>query len=275
MPEETSKDPWVVGALGRIGQKTLAIVRMMGQMGTITLGAGYWLLSTKRKGFRPYWPSTFFQMVRLGVRAVPIVSLVCLFVGMIIAISMSILLRQLGVLSWVAKIVGVAMTRELGPLMAAIIMSGYCGAAVAAEIGTMVVSEEVLALEASAMKPLRFLVLPRMLGTVVMMPCLTVLANVVGILGGYIVGTQMLDIGSRMYITLTIKSLALKDILAGEIKSVAFAVIITAVACQQGLAVTEGAEGVGKATTNAVVISIVLIIMANLFFTALFNYVLA
>jgi len=259
---------------GRTGAKARAFFRVLGEMFALLGLSVYWSMSVVAGRARIRRSDLFVQMVRVGVDALPIVVLCNVFVGMILAVSTAELLDSLGVLSWTAQVVGVATTRELSPLMTAIIMSGFVGAAMAAEIGAMTASEEVLALETSALNPIRFLVVPRLWAVMAMLPCLTVIADVAGMFGGYLIGTLFFGIGPVRYITLNNSSLYLKDIIAGLIKAEAFAVIITIVACQQGLAVRGGAVGVGRATTNSVVYSIFLLIFSNLFFATLFNYVM-
>lgn len=254
--------------LGALGRGVGVFVREVGEMGLLVQRTGVQLSRMRAE-------PVAIQMIRFGIRAIPIVALVNFFVGMIVAVSMSELLRTLGVISWTAKVVSVAVTRELAPLMTAIVMSGFAGAAIAAEIATMTVNEEILALETSALSPIRFLVLPRMVGVCMMMMCLTLVADVLGMFGGYVVGTALLDIGSPTYIDLNNSSVKWADIPKGMIKAFAFGMIITLVACRQGLKATGGALGVGRATTNAVVASIVLIIFANLCFAILFNWTLA
>ncbi len=214
------------------------------------------------------------QMVRVGIRSVPMVCIVNVFVGMILAVSMAGPMDDVGLLHQVAKIVAIAVTRQLAPMMTAIVMSGFVGAAMAAELGTMTVSEEVLALEVSGINPVRFLVVPRMIAVVVMLPCLIVLANFMGMFGGYLVGTQLLGIGSARYLDINNRAASAVDMVRGLFKGMAFGVIITSVACYLGLGVNTGAEGVGRATTRAVVVSILAIIAADLFFTTLFFYVM-
>ena len=214
------------------------------------------------------------QMIRFGIRAIPIIAIVNLFVGMIVAVSMSAMLIKLNAISQTAKIVAVAVTRELGPLMTGLVMSGFAGAAIAAEIATMNVNEEILALETSALSPIRFLVLPRMLGVMTMMMCLTLIADVMGMAGGYAVGVWMLDIPPLRYIDINNTSVQWEDIPKGLLKAATFGLIITAVACRQGLKANGGALGVGRATTTAVVNSIVIIIAANLAFAVFFYWTL-
>jgi phospholipid/cholesterol/gamma-HCH transport system permease protein len=170
--------------------------------------------------------------------------------------------------------VGVAMTRELGPLLTAIVMSGFGGAAMAAEIGAMNLNEEIMALETSALEPRWFLVMPRVLAMMLMLPCLTVIANMVGIGGGLVISSSVLDIAARKYISRTLDAMMLQDIITGLIKSEAFAIVISITACFEGLNAPRSAEGVSNATTRAVVNCIVLIIAVDLLFTALFYLVL-
>ena len=215
-------------------------------------------------------------MARLGVRSIPLVVLVNLLVGAIIAVSLSTKLRELGVLNWISMVTGVVQSRELGPLMTALMMSGFAGAAIAAEIGTMSVSEELVALEAQALPSEYFLVAPRLAAMLVMMPCLTLIADLAGIFGGFVVGVAMLDMAPSSYYQNTLDSLSNADIWQGIlIKSEVFAVIITITACHLGISTRGGAEGVGNATTGAVVQSIVLIIAANLVMSVLFTHTLS
>jgi len=223
------------------------------------------------KGFR--WPATFRQMVRIGVESLPIVFLIAGSVGMIVALQAATQLRRVGATIYVADLVGVSLTRELGPLMTAIIIAGRSGSAIAAELGTMKVSEEVDALTAMGLDPVEFLALPRILAMAVMLPCLTILADVIGILGGVVVAWVSLGIPVGTYLEQTLRALLLKDIFSGLIKSGVFAVIIAGVGCYQGFRVEGGAEGVGRRTTASVVASIFLIIAADLVFTLIF-YVL-
>ena len=253
------------GLLGRAG---IIWVDEFGQMGRL---AQRTLFSLPRMRAEP----VAVQMLRFGVRAIPIVALVNFFVGMIIAVSMSKTLVDFNALNRIAQIVAIAVTKELAPLMTGLLMSGFAGAAIAAEIASMNVNEEILALEAGALSPIRFLVLPRMIGVMVMMMCLTLIADVLGIAGGFVVGTNLLDIAPLEYIKISNQSVEMNDIGKGLAKAAAFGLIITVIACRQGLSAQGGALGVGRATTTAVVRSIVCIIAANLCFTILFYWTLA
>jgi len=253
-----------------IGRGGLEAVRKIGGMGYLLVDAMRWAFIGPWQGYRFRWHATFFQMVRVGVRSIPITALVLAVVGVILALQMAYVLKTFGVMQYVATVVGIATTRELGPLLTAILLSGYAGAAIAAELGTMKVSEEILALETSALNPIWFLVVPRIAATMVMIPALTAIANLVGILGGMFIGTTVLDMSPGFYIDRTIESLTNRDILTGLLKSEAFAVVISVIACYQGLNVEGGAEGVGKATTQTVVHCIVSIIIVDCIFTAVF-----
>lgn len=257
-----------------LGEAAIGLCQATGEMVLILLAAlshfRFWGRQRLRLG------ESFFQMLRLGVRSVPLVALVNFLVGAIMAISLSSNMQAYGVLEQIATVVGVGQTRELGPLMAALMMSGFAGAAIAAEIGTMAVSEELVALRAQALSPAYFLVAPRLAAMLVMMPCLVVVANYSGIVGGYVIGVFALGIDPTTYIAVTVENLLTEDILRGVlIKGEVFAILITLVACHTGLGTRGGAEGVGNGTTQAVVRSIVLIIAANLVLSVLFHYTLA
>jgi phospholipid/cholesterol/gamma-HCH transport system permease protein len=212
----------------------------------------------------------FAQMVRVGVRSIPIVSLVQVFIGIILALQMAPTLKSYGQIQRVADIVAIAMFRELGPLLSGIVLSGFAGASIAAELGTMVEGEEIKALRASALNPIRFLVMPRFLATVFMLTMLTVIADVVGVLGGFITSTLVLNLSPESYLSYTRAALTQKDFITGLVKAGVFGVMISMIACYEGLNVTGGAEGVGRATTSTVVKSIVALITADVLFTAVF-----
>ena len=213
------------------------------------------------------------QCFRFGVRSIPIVMLVQVFIGVILALNLAPTLELYGQLEQTATVVAVAVFRELGPLITAILLSGFAGASIAAELGAMVEGEEIKALRAHALDPIRFLVVPRVISTAIMMIGLTVLADVVGVFGGFLTGVYVLDISPQVYIDLTAEAVGLADYLTGLSKSIVFGSIIAGLACYEGLHVRGGAEGVGRATTTTVVKSIVMLIGADCIFTAVF-YVL-
>jgi len=174
---------------------------------------------------------------------------------------------------YTGALVSVSMTRELGPLIVAIVVSGRIGASIAAEIGSMKTAEEIDALKTMAINPVYFLVVPKFLALFLMVPCLTALGDLIGMLGGYLIGVTSLGIGSQIYIDKNFDALVTKDVATGLIKSFFFAATIAFISCYQGMTVQGGAEGVGRATTKAVVSSIVMIILIDTLFTAIFYYV--
>jgi phospholipid/cholesterol/gamma-HCH transport system permease protein len=212
------------------------------------------------------------QMVRVGPRSLLVVFQVNFFVGVILAlIGGNILLSiAVGFVPYVGDLMSKGIVLELGPLLTSIIMTGFIGAALAAEIGTMVVAEEVTALRTSGLNPVRFLVAPRLIATIVMVPCVTLIGDVIGILGGWVVATKVLDVSTSTFFEHAWKALETTDVRHGLEKSLVFGFIIGAIGCYQGFQVKGGAEGVGRATTQAVVSCILLIIMAD----AILNYFL-
>jgi phospholipid/cholesterol/gamma-HCH transport system permease protein len=213
------------------------------------------------------------QAMDVGVRALPILSLITFFIGLILALQSAYELRQFGAMNYVATAVAISMSRELGPLITAIVVIGRSGSAFAAEIGTMKVTEEIDALETMAISPIRFLVTPKFLAMIVMLPCLTIWANAMGILGGSLFGVAQADFTFVRYMQASLDSLLLRDITTGLVKSVMFGITITAVGCQEGFATGAGAEQVGRSTTRAVVMSIFLVVLVDLVFTSLFFFV--
>jgi phospholipid/cholesterol/gamma-HCH transport system permease protein len=214
--------------------------------------------------------AVFVQMDEVGVKSIPIVFLVSFFIGIILVLQTAYQLEKFGAVNYAASLASVALTRELGPLLAAIVVAGRVSAAFTAELGTMMVTEEVLALEVMAIHPIAYLVVPRFLAMIVMLPCLTVLADLVGMIGGYVIGTTAVGIRSSLYIDTTLEAMLVKDVLSGLVKSVVFAAIIAMVGCYMAFVVKGGAEGVGKATMVSVVTSLIFIILADCFFTVIF-----
>lgn len=212
------------------------------------------------------------QAMETGVRALPILSLITFFIGLILALQAAYELRRFGAMSYVASAVALSMTRELGPLITAVIVIGRSGSAFAAELGTMKVTEEIDALETMAINPVSFLVAPKFMAMVLMLPCLTIWANFMGILGGSLFGVLQADFTFQRYITASLDALFLRDVVTGLIKSFMFGITITAVGCHEGLATGGGAEQVGRSTTRAVVMSIFLVILVDLVFTMLFYF---
>ena len=212
------------------------------------------------------------QAMQCGVRALPILSLITFFIGLILALQAAYELKRFGAMNFVASAVAISMSRELGPLITAIVVIGRSGSAFAAEIGTMKVTEELDALETMAINPVHFLVTPKFIAMAIMLPCLTTWANAMGVLGGMVFGVSNAGFTALGYLHATADALFLRDIVSGLIKSFMFGITITAVGCQEGLSTGAGAEQVGRSTTSAVVISIFLVIAVDLIFTALFYF---
>lgn len=262
-----------VEAIGRAAIRRLAaltdVVVFLGEAAYLTGDTLAWILrSLLSRQARLSSEHVLAQMVRVGIQSIPIISLVQVFIGIILALQMAPTLESYGQIQRVADIVGIAMFRELGPLLTGIVLSGFAGASIAAEIGTMVEGEEIKALKAMALNPIRFLVVPRFLATVIMLTMLTVIADVIGVFGGFLTSVLILDIAPVQYLHYTEVAVTHKDFLSGLLKAAVFGVMISIIACREGLGVTGGAAGVGRATTNTVVKSIVALITADVIFTA-------
>ncbi len=256
--------------LAAVGRSTWNVLWEIDRYSRLVGEALYWLFVAPLRGRKLRWRSTVEQMVRIGVDSVPIASLIAFFVGLILAMQSAYQLKPFGVTIYMADLVGVSVTRELGPMLTAIVIAGRSGSAIAAEIGTMKVSEEIDALRTMGLNPVQFLVVPRLLAMLIMLPALTVIADVVSIAGGTLVGVFWENIDLIRYINQTANALMLKDIVTGLVKSGVFALLIATIGCYQGFSVAGGAEGVGKRTTASVVISIFMIIASDMFFTMLF-----
>ena len=215
---------------------------------------------------------TVENMKRVGLDALPIVGLISFLLGLIMAFMSSVQLQQFGANIYVASLVSISMTRELGPIMTAIIVAGRSGSSFAAEIGTMKISEEVDALSTMNINPNFFLVLPRMFAAFLVMPVLTLFSDLFAIAGGLLVGVTMLDLTVSGYTNQTINSLTLFDVFWGVFKSGIFAILISWTGCLKGFQVRGGAAGVGKATTSAVVTSIFLIVLSDSLLVVILRY---
>jgi phospholipid/cholesterol/gamma-HCH transport system permease protein len=227
-------------------------------------------------GRPPFRLSIFFKETdRAGVGSIPLVALVSFFLGLTMALLTGYQLRSFGTENLVPGLVAVGFSRELGPLLTGIMLASRIGAAYTAELGTMTVAEEVEAIEAMGIGPLRFLVSPRILAVVLLMPCLVVVSNVAALVGGLIVSRWQLDISPSYYFQLVHESLQNRDIIAGIVKSLLFGLIISLVSCYKGLTVKGGAAGVGDATTSSVVTAIAVVIgfdtLANIVLVALYD----
>ena len=219
------------------------------------------------------WALISDQLDKIGVASFPLVFLTAVFTGVVLALQSAYQLQKLSAETYIGSLVALSMTRELGPVLTALVIAGRVGAAITAEIATMKVTEQIDALRTLGVDPIRYLAVPRILALGIMLPLLVIYADMIGILGGYIVGVYKLGIGSSMYMNMTWDPLRFKDVFTGLFKAWVFAMIIATVACHEGFETAGGAEGVGRSTTLSVVISFILIITADCFFTALFYFV--
>jgi phospholipid/cholesterol/gamma-HCH transport system permease protein len=258
-------------ALGAWGDLWIRTFSLIGGVSYLLLDVGVWLWRiTVRRRVRLGRTALVTQMVRIGVRSIGIVMLVCACIGFILALQMEPPLADFGQTDKIANIISVAVFRELGPLISAIVLTGFAGAAIAAEIGTMVVGEEIEALEAHALNPVRFLVLPRVLATTISLVLLTVIGDLTAVVFGGVMTIGFLGVPYQLYKANTLDQLVLSDFLTGLIKAGVFGLILSAIACHNGLRVTGGAAGVGRATTDTVVQTVVSIIIADFVFTMVF-----
>jgi phospholipid/cholesterol/gamma-HCH transport system permease protein len=257
----------VASAIEQVGRTTVVmfdeLVSVLDFFGRLVRAAWFSVRNPRRINFRDIG----LTMERAGADAAPIVMLINFLIGFVMGYQSALQLKQFGANIYVADLVGLSVTRELGPLMTAIIVCGRTGAAFTAELGTMKVSEEVDALRTLGFMPLRYLVLPRVVGLLLVVPLLTLLADAVGILGGLLVGVLALDITPVAYWGETLKVVRPWDVFSGVLKSGVFAGAIALIACQQGLATSGGAEGVGRRTTSAVVSILFALILLDALFT--------
>lgn len=258
------------GLVESIGGATLGLLYFLGGIGLLLKDViGHTIRGPFQK--RPVSSKALWdQGVRAGTRAIGIVALVNLFVGMILALIGGDLLLVVGFTSFLGEMMSIGIIQELGPLLTGVIMTGFIGAALAAEIGTMVVSEEITAMTTMSLNPVRYVVAPRMLAVILMVPCLVIIGSWVGLVGGWIVATQVVGLSGTDYWDNAWRALEAKHVWRGLTKAFVFGLIIGAVGCYQGFQVRGGAEGVGRVTTRAVVHAIIAIIIAD----AILNYFL-
>ncbi len=261
-----------MSATEAIGRATVDMLAYVGALARIAGQAAHSVFIAPWRGERLKLGRAVHQAMAVGVEALPIISLISFFIGVILALQGAYELRKFGAMQFVASAVAISMTRELGPLMTAVVVIGRSGSAFAAEIGTMKVSEELDALETMALDPIRFLVAPKFVAMALMMPCLTTWADFMGILGGSVFGISNAGFTVGTYLQATLDALQMRDIITGLIKSVMFGLVITAVGCQEGFSTGLGSEQVGRSTTAAVVKSIFLTIIVDLVFTTLFYF---
>jgi len=207
------------------------------------------------------------QMARVGVDSLPVVALTSLFTGMVMALQLVSTLRRFDAEYFVGSLVALSLVRELAPVISSLLIAGRCGSAMGAELGTMRVTEQIDALEVLATNPIHYLIVPRVWATVVMLPLLIVLADLIGIAGGYAISVGFFDLNPVAYVESTFRYMDLNDLSSGLVKASVFGLLISVIGCQKGFYTRGGAEGVGKATTRAVVLASIAILISDFFLT--------
>jgi phospholipid/cholesterol/gamma-HCH transport system permease protein len=258
---------------GRIGRWTLNALGACLRVSVLMVDTVFWLVVAPIRGKGLRARSAVENFVDFGVRSLPIVGMICFLVGVILALQSSYTLEKWGANRFIAVLVAVSALREMAPLMTAILITGRCGSAITAEIATMVVNQEVDALEVMGLNPIKYLVAPKFLAMVLAVPCVTVIAMFIMVFGGFLASVVVVGVPASIYIDETIRALAEKDLVIGLTKSAFFGIAICWVGVYRGFQVEGGAEGVGRQTTSSVVTSIFLIIIIDLVFTVLFYFV--
>lgn len=250
----------MIKALESVGNTTIALLELFGDL-VMLGGRALRLIATGQIHVR----NAFGQLSFIGVDSLPIALLISLSVGMVFTLQITNEFIKYGATSAIGGVVGVALSRELAPILVSVVIAGRVGSAIAAELGSMKVTEQIDALEAFAVDPNRYLVVPRVIACVVMVPLLSGLGLLIGISGGWVVATQMMGISSALFLDSVQAFLFPSDIFKGMFKSAVFGLLIAVIGCHMGLTAKKGAQGVGAATTNSVVYSMIAIFVLNYF----------
>jgi len=253
-----------LAALEWLGARATHMFEEVGRFFTMLYLALYWSVRPPFD-FRQW----VRQMVRVGVDSIPVVGLTAMFTGMVLALQTYRGFERFHAESFVASVVSLSLTRELAPVLAALMIAGRIGSALAAELGTMRVTEQIDALQAMAVEPIQYLVVPRVAATTLMLPPLVALADGIGIAGGFAVAVGLMDANPVVYWEKTFQYLDLNDVFSGLIKAAAFGLILSVTGCSKGFYTTGGAEGVGRSTTAAVVMASLVILLSDFFLTKL------
>ncbi|MDR1361918.1 MAG: ABC transporter permease [Holosporaceae bacterium] len=255
----------MIRSVATLGEYTLASLR---EMGRISIFAARGVVSCF---FPPFFPGEILkQLLAVGFYSLPIVGLTALFAGMVLALQMHVGFARFNAEGAVASVVVIGITRELGPVFAGLMVAGRLGSSIAAEIGSMKVSEQIDALGTLLVDPLKFLVVPRIIAGVIMLPFLVLIADIIGVMGGFLVSITVLNFSSGTYLLQTVQSLQAIDVISGLVKASAFGFCITTFGCYHGFSSDLGARGVGRATTSSVVSSCIGVLVFNYLLTALF-----
>ncbi|MBA4390549.1 MAG: ABC transporter permease [Syntrophus sp. (in: bacteria)] len=250
--------------LRSIFQLPLTFLQELGNISRMFLQVTY--LSFRRPFKLDY---IFKQMEFIGVRSMLVVVITGTFTGMVLALQSSYGFRKFGAEGLVGAIVALSMTRELGPVLTSLMVTGRAGSSMAAELGTMRVTEQIDALTVMALNPVKYLIVPRVVASFLMLPVLTIISDLLGIVGGYIIGVKLLGINEGAFINKIEKTLDLPDIYNGLVKAAVFGIILSVISCYKGYYTRGGAEGVGRATTEAVVLSSVTILISDYVLTSI------
>lgn len=258
-------------AIVKLGRASVAAVEEAGYISALLLESLFWICLGRVSRQPVRLTSVFAQMMTVGIAAAPIVFILSFTIGIMLAIQIIYNLRIFGAESQVVAGVALSVTREFGPLITGILVAGRTGSALAARIGTMQVNQEVDALRVMGINPVRYLVSPALLAMLIMVPTLTFYSDLAGLLGGSVYTSLEIGLGYGAYFSQSLDILKTNDIMQGLVKSVCFAMIIVMVGVTNGFSVSGGAEGVGRATTRSVVLSISYIVIADMIFTYFLN----
>ena len=253
--------------MGQLGRNILLACRSAGRALLILFEA---VLDLRFVFSRRSGPEVIYQLYIAGIKSLGVISVVAIFTGMILALQTGIELRKFGQEVNIGAAVMISMLREMGPFMTALILAASVGSAIAAELGTMTVSEEIAALEVMSISPVRMLVMPRLAAMIIMTPILTFYASMLGVIGGAVVGYTQLGVSVEAYVDNATRFAEVKDLYVGLFKSFVFGILITIISCHEGFSTTEGAVGVGRATRRSVIISFLSILIVGYFITRLF-----
>ncbi|AEI88527.1 MAG: Permease subunit MlaE of the ABC-type intermembrane phospholipid transporter Mla [Candidatus Midichloria mitochondrii] len=257
-----------ISVIAAIGSTTIEFIRGLGKLGIFFAEIIKSLLP-----LRFYWRIFLKQLMEIGYYSLPVIGLTAIFTGAALALQSYTGFVRMNAESAIASVVALSITRELGPVLAGLMLSGRVSASITAEIGSMKVTEQIDALYTLGANPIHYLVIPRVIAGLIALPCLVLVADIIGILGGYLVAIYKLDFSAHVYLTNTISFIKLTDITSGLIKAVVFGFIVTFIGCYFGFHSKGGAQGVGHSTTSAVAVSSILILVMNYITTGLlFSY---
>jgi phospholipid/cholesterol/gamma-HCH transport system permease protein len=257
----------VIRFIESFGRSALSVASYLGRLSfLLSRGTAHMLAGRFRRSV------ALESMVRIGVDSLPLVGVIAFFTGMVMVMEIALTLKKFGGESYVGGIVSLTMVRELGPVFVALIVAGRVGASIAAEVGAMKITEQTDALEVLGVDPVAYLMSPRLFAAIVMMPFLNLIADFLSILGGYAIGVFVVHIGSGAYLHQSFQFVEVRDVFVGLTKAFVFGIVVITASCFEGFRASGGAEGVGSATTKAVVNSFLLVILMNLVLTAVFYF---